>query len=326
MSEICLTVTDLDDPVPGIRTVTLSRPDGGELPTFPPGSHLVMRCGPAVNAYSLTGPGLAPTSYTVSVQRIGPGQGGLGGSAWVHDHLQVGDAVQVETPQSAFPPVRTARRHLYIAAGIGITPIVSHVRAAVRWDAEFELIYLHRAGAGAYRRELEELAGERMRAFTDRHSFVADLGKLLSDQPVGTHLYLCGPASFMEMVVGVATTLGWPTGRVHLERFGLGVLDPGAPFQVEVAPKGGEGSGTTACAGESLTVPSGVSLLSVLLQAGYQVPNMCRKGVCGECRITVAAGAVEHRDLFLDEHEKADGTSMLCCVSRASETSLVVAL
>ncbi len=326
MTEIRLVVSDLDDSFTGIRTVTLRRPDGGELPAFPPGSHLVMRCGPTANAYSLTGSGVAPTSYTVSVQRIGAEHGGLGGSAWVHDCLQVGDAVQIETPQSAFPPVRTARRHLYIAAGIGITPIVSHVRSAVRWDDDFELVYLHRARAGAYRTELDELVGSRMRAYTDRHSFMADLDRVLADQPLGTHLYLCGPATFMELVVGAATDLGWPSARVHLERFGRGVLDPGEPFQVTVAPKDGEARVAPASSAHRFTVPSGVSLLSVLLEAGYQVPNMCRKGVCGECRITVAAGRVEHRDLFLDELEKSDGTSMLCCVSRAAEAHIEVTM
>jgi ferredoxin len=114
-------------------------------------------------------------------------------------------------------------------------------------------------------------------------------------------------------VLAAATELGWPPGRLHLEHFGVGTLDPGVEFQVDVD-------------GQLVTVPAGVSLLAALEQAGYQVPNLCRQGVCGECRITVLAGEVSHRDLFLDESEKSDGATMMCCVSRAAGSSLVVSL
>lgn len=313
MMEMTLWVSDVDDTVPDIRSLTLAAGDGGQLPSFPPGSHLVVHCGPVVNAYSLTGSGVRPTSYRISVRRVGTDEGGLGGSAWIHDRLRPGDQVQVEAPRSAFPPIRHARRHLFFAAGIGITPILSHVRSAVRWGSDFEVIYLHRLGRGAHVGELRGLAGGRLRTFTERADFVGDLQQTLRGQPIGTHLYLCGPAAFMELVQASAFRCGWPAGRVHSEHFGTGVLDPGEPFQVMVNGRG-----------ERVSVPSGVSLLSALELAGHRVPNMCRKGVCGECRITVDAGEIDHRDLFMDDHDKSAGTSMLCCVSRAIGPSLEV--
>ena len=109
----------------------------------------------------------------------------------------------------------------------------------------------------------------------------------------------------------MAAGLGWPPSRIHVERFGIGRLDAGKPFEVTV--------GST---GESFAVPSGVSLLEALEQHGHQIPNMCRHGVCGECRIPVSKGEVLHRDLYLSETEKHAGDAMMCCVSRAADDRL----
>jgi ferredoxin len=154
---------------------------------------------------------------------------------------------------------------------------------------------------------------------TDRLDFVDHLAAALSRQPVGTHLYTCGPQGFMELVVDTAVAYGWPASRIHLEHFGIDALDPGEPFEVSVRTDGHD-------AGRSLPVPSGVSLLEALEQEGYAVPNLCRQGVCGECRVGVAAGKVLHRDLFLGDDEKANGDAMMACVSRAADTHLEVTL
>nr|WP_241728508.1 2Fe-2S iron-sulfur cluster binding domain-containing protein [Nocardioides zeae] len=110
----------------------------------------------------------------------------------------------------------------------------------------------------------------------------------------------------MDAVVDLATELGWPSSRVHLEPFGVAALDPGDPFTVGVA-------------GQVLEVPSGTSLLEALEDAGHVVPNLCRQGVCGECRVDVAPGSspVLHRDLFLDEETRGAGDCLMACVSRA---------
>lgn len=313
MTGMGMRITGVDDTIPGIRSLTLAAGRGDQLPSFPPGSHLVVHCGPVVNAYSLTGSGVRPTSYRISVRRMSADEGGLGGSAWIHDSLHLGDEVKVETPRSAFPPIRHARRHLFVAAGIGVTAILSHVRSAVRWGSDFEVVYLHRLGRGAHVDELRDLVGDRLRTFVGREDFAGDLDKALGKQPIGTHLYLCGPAAFMETVRAQATRFGWPAGRVHSEHFGTGMLDPGRPFEVTV----------NGCE-QKLFIPSGMSLLSALERAGHPIPNKCRKGVCGECRISVDAGEIDHRDLFMDDYDRSAGTSMLCCVSRAIGSNLEV--
>jgi dimethylamine monooxygenase subunit B len=301
VSALRLEVVNIDDAA-GIRTLTLARPDRGPLPPFTPGSHIVIEYGDGANAYSLTGETAAPREYVVSVLEC---VGGRGGSRWIHRELSVGDAVAVREPRSAFAPVLRARRHLLIAAGIGITPMVSHLRSARRWGRDAQLLYVHREGRGAYVDEIKALT-DQARFFTDRAVFLTDLAATLAHSPFGTHAYICGPGPFIDDVIALATELGWPASRIHLERFG-GELAPGEAFEVELA-----GSG------EAFLVDSGVSLLEALEAHGHTVPSMCRQGVCGECRVPVRSGVVLHRDLYLSEAERAAGDAMMACVSRAA--------
>ncbi|MHC9293918.1 PDR/VanB family oxidoreductase [Mycobacterium sp. LTG2003] len=311
MSDLELTVVGIDDSVPQVRTVRLARADGGTLPSYPPGSHIVIDCGGVTNAYSLTGDGMSPACYVVSVLLCPDGSGG---SRWMHEALSVGDRLTVRPPRSAFAPVLRARRHVLIAAGIGITPMVSHLRAAQRWGRQVQLLYIHRKGRGAYLDEIDRLCGD-VQIFTDRAKFHGELVAVLAGQPMGTHLYVCGPTRFMEEVISEARASGWPDSRIHLERFGVEALDAGEPFEVGLA-------GT----GETFTVPSGVSLLEALQRRGHAIPNLCRQGVCGECRIPVSGGRILHRDLFLTDTEKQRGDALMSCVSRAAGNRLELAL
>lgn len=318
LAQISLTliVVAIDDSVPGVRSLILARPDGGPLPSFVPGSHLVVACGTGdpgttFNAYSLTSDGVAPTSYGISVLER---PDGCGGSQWIHGELEVGATVVVHEPRSAFAPVLRATRHLLVAAGIGITPMVSHLRGARRWRRQVELLYVHREGRGAHLRDVEELTAD-ARVFTARASFTAALADALARQPLGTHAYVCGPEGFVADVGAMATALGWPASRVHVEHFGTGPFEPGAPFEVHLT-----------VTGDTFTVESGVSLLAALQERGHDVPYLCRRGVCGECRVTVRAGEVLHRDLFLTEDERATGDSVMCCVSRAAGQRLELEL
>lgn len=310
MSDLELVVLAIDDRIPGVRTLTLARADGAPLPSFTPGSHLAVICGASVNAYSLTGDGVAPKTYRISVLKC---PNGSGGSRWIHHELRAGDTIVALAPRSAFAPVLRAARHLLVAAGIGITPMVSHLRSARRWGREAELLYVHREGREAHVDEINELT-DHARIFTDRIAFTAALAGALARQPFGTHLYVCGPASFMDEVTTHATELGWPASRVHVERFGI-AIEAGEPFEVHLS-----------ATDDSFTVESGVSLLAALQARGYDVPNLCRHGVCGQCRVTVTGGEVLHRDLYLTEDEQTAGDSLMCCVSRAAGNRLELAL
>ena len=299
MIALMLDVVVIDDAVPGIRTLTLARPDREPLPSFTPGSHLVIEYDGGANAYSLTGETAAPREYVVSVLECVDGRGG---SRWIH-RLSVGDTVAVREPRSAFPPVLRATRHLLIAAGIGITPMVSHLRSAHRWGREVELLYIHREGRGAHVDDIKALT-DHARFFTDRVAFSADVAAALANSPFGTHAYICGPGQFIDDVLALAVDFGWPASRVHVEHFG-GELAPGDPFEVELARSG-----------DTFEVASGVSLLEALEAHGRTVPSMCRQGVCGECQVPVRSGVVLHHDLYLSQDERDAGDAMMACVSR----------
>ena len=310
-----LIVTAIDDSVPGIRGLTLEGAGGAPLPGYVPGSHVVIRVGGRANAYSLTGDGVEPAAYTVSVLRVDPATGGRGGSAAIHDSMRVGDALVADLPRSAFAPVARANRHLLVAAGIGITPVISHLRAAQRWRRETQVFYAFREGHGAHLDDLAQLAPRAELVATGRAAFMARLLEVLAAQSLGTHLYVCGPGPMIDATVELAAGLGWPASRVHVERFGLDALGPGDPFTV-----------TLTGSGKSVDVPSGTSLLEALEVAGVGVPSLCRQGVCGECRIPLVGGRPLHRDLFLSDEERAAGDCLMACVSRADGPTLEVAL
>jgi len=314
-----LTVAAVDDSIENVRTLTLTHVDGAPLPSFTPGSHIVVECeapGRPTNAYSLTGDGIAPDAYVISVlRRADEITSGPSGSQWIHDELAVGDTLIARPPRSAFAPVLRARRHLLVAAGIGITPMVSHLRSAKLWGRETRLYYIHRPGRAAYVDTIRELT-DHASIHTERAQFATDVSVALADQPMGTHLYVCGPAGFIEFVSATAAALGWPASRIHIEHFGSEALDPGEPFSVRVRSTG-----------EEFPVEPGVSLLEALERRGFDIPNLCRRGVCGECRIPVSGSVITHRDLYLTEDDKVAGDSLMACVSRADGSqTLEVAL
>ncbi len=304
MPTMQLVVTAIDSTVTGIRSITLDDPDGRALPSFVPGSHLVVHAGSNTNAYSLTGDGTHPTNYSISVLEVDDGNGG---SRWLHNELAVGDTLTVGLPRSAFAPIARARKHLLVAGGIGITPMVSHLRAAVRWERDVQLLYVFREEAAAHLADVTTLARSHAELFTDRVSFTGRLDEVLRTQPVGTHLYVCGPSSMIDSVVAAAAAAGWPDSRIHFERFGIDALDAGDPFRVELTESG-----------RSIDVPSGKSMLEALEEVGVEVPNLCRQGVCGECRIPLSGGSPIHRDLYLSAEEKSAGDAIMPCVSRAA--------
>lgn len=302
-----LEVTSVSPQTDSIVSITLADPSGARLPSYVPGSHLVVQYGSGVNAYSLTGSGNGPSEYTISVLRV---EDGAGGSVAMHQ-LAAGDLVYVSRPRSAFAPASTATHHLLIAAGIGITPVLSHARSAADRGTTSSLIYVYRPGAGAHVDEARELLGPALTECSNRASFQKVLAEQLTTQGLGTHLYVCGPTDFMDAVLDQARQLGWSPARLHSEAFGAAELDDGEPFTVNLVRSG-----------VTLDVPSGVSLLETLERAGKTIPNMCRKGICGECVLPVLRGTPQHRDLYLTEQEKSENTSMMCCVSRSEDPEL----
>ncbi|MGY1886758.1 PDR/VanB family oxidoreductase [Blastococcus sp. SYSU DS0753] len=302
-----LRVTRIEAVTDRVRHIVLTDPEGRSLAGYAPGSHVVVTAGGTRNAYSLTGSGIAPGDYRISVLRTGDG----GGSAWLHDVLRVGDLLPVEPPRSAFRPELAARKAFLVAAGIGVTPILSHLAAARAWGRPVEVVYGYRRGEAAHLEEVRELAGHDLVEAQGRVALAGALRERMAVQPWGTHAYACGPTPLLDLFTATARAAGWPPARVHLEHFQARELSPGRPFTARPRHSGRE-----------LPVPSGTSLLDAVLGAGVDVPHMCRQGVCGQCLVPVAAGRVEHRDLVLDDSDRQSSTHMLACVSRAADTHL----
>lgn len=297
------TVTDSTTIAPGVRRLVLVPRGNDVLDSFVPGSHLLVGCGEGrYNAYSLTGECRSPESYSISVRLQGDG------SRWLHER-RMGDTVDISEPRSTFAPVLSATRHLLVAGGIGVTPILSHARENGR---SAEILYVHKPGVDTHVDDLRAVCAD-VTVVTDRTAFVSTLRRTLRRQPLGTHLYVCGPTGMLDVVGSEATDAGWPRSRCHQELFGR-VSPPARPFDMRLSR------------GVSLHVPAHRTALDILADAGIRVPYLCRHGVCGRCRTTVSAGQVEHRDLFLTDDERAEGNSMMVCVSRAAGADLELKL
>ncbi|MBS99890.1 MAG: oxidoreductase [Oceanospirillaceae bacterium] len=307
-------VTAIAEVSPAIREFTLA-PIDGELLPFSPGSHVVVEMPaeprPHRNAYSLLSDPRESGSYRIAVRRQ---ENSRGGSIYMHDSVAVGDELSITPPANLFSPAWSARKHLLVAGGVGITPFMSYLPELERRGANFELHYLYRSSStGAYREQLEQTLGERCFLYDSEAGNRCELGTLLADQPRGTHVYICGPETLIAGVREVAQSLGWPESHIHYEAFAA--PQPGSPFEVELARSG-----------VTLNVDADSSLLEVLEGAQVQVPNLCRGGVCGQCQTRVLSGDVEHRDEFLSAAEREQGECIMPCVSRAAGKRLVIDL
>lgn len=311
-------VTEARPVAEGVRALTLAALDGAPLPPYSPGSHVVVHLpGERVhrNPYSLAGQPWDTGAYRVAVRLV---ESGRGGSRYVHERLAEGDVLTIEPPRNLFAPVRTARRHVLVAGGIGITPFISYVHLLRRDGIPFELHYAVRdVAAAALLPELETLCGDALHVHvdTDGSAVLAALDeRVLGVQPLGTHLSVCGPAPLMEAVLATARQHGWPPSRLHLERFGADI-GSAEPFDVVL----GRG-------GRRLHVPADRTLLETLEEAGLELPYACRQGVCGECRTGLLGGTPDHRDVFLTADARAAGDALMPCVSRCASGPLVLDL
>lgn len=304
---IAVRVSDVVEVTPLVKRFHLEALDGAPLPSFSGGAHIVveMQDGDTVrrNAYSLMGPPSRTADYTISVRRDA---GGRGGSRYLHDHLTKGATLTISHPANLFALELRARKHLFVAGGIGITPFIAMAEQLFHDHRGFELHYAIRSREhAAYADDLAARYGRRVHVYHSEHGERVPLAEVLTHQPLGTHLYVCGPDRMIGWAAGLAEDLGWPRQNVHHERFVTPAV--GEPYRVKLAR-----SDTV------VDVGSHQSMLEAIENAGVEAPYLCRGGACGQCRTTVLArdGRLMHYDHFLSEDEKAAGDSVMPCVSR----------
>jgi ferredoxin-NADP reductase len=311
---LTLVVTDRVEGAQGIVVLTLRRPDRAALPDWTPGAHIDLQLAPdLVRQYSLCGRAEDRDRWRIAVLREPQSRGG---SRTVHDELHPGDEVQVRGPRNNFP-LESADAYVFVAGGVGITPILPMVAAAQDSGAEVELHYGGRSRRSmAFLDELEDRTGVRIDLHPQDEVGLIDLTTVLGTPRTGTLVYACGPEPLLTAIEQHCEA--WPSGSLHTERFSRKETGPGRrtdSFEVELAA-----TGTT------LTVPPERSILEVAEEAGLPVLYSCREGTCGTCETAVLAGEVDHRDSLLSPEEQAANDVMFICVSRAACPRLVIDL
>jgi ferredoxin-NADP reductase len=294
----------------GVRGLTLRAADGGELPGWQPGAHidLVLRPG-LVRQYSLCGDPADRSRWELAVLREPAGRGG---SQHVHEQLRPGAPLTVEGPRNHFE-LLDSPAYVFIAGGIGITPILPMIRAAEAAGAQWRLLYGGRRRASmAFLDRLADSPG-RVSVCPEDTTGLLDLSLLDQPQP-GTLVYCCGPEPLLAAVE--ARCAAWPPGALRVERFAA-ARPTGADHEFEVV---------MAASGRTVRVPAGVSVLKALEEAGMPVLSSCQEGTCGTCETGVLDGEPDHRDTVLTAAERAAGDLMMICVSRCRGERLTLDL
>lgn len=299
----------------GVVRVSMGLPDGSPLPAWEPGAHVDVHLGAdptLVRQYSLCGSPADRGRYEVAVLREPESRGG---SSYIVDRLSPGDIVPVSLPRNHFALV-PSERYLFVAGGIGITPMIPMMAAAEASGAEWTLLYGGRTRASmAFADELVETWGDRVSVRPQDEHGLLDLSSLLARPAAGTAIYCCGPGPLLDAIE--AASASWPPGALHIERFApdddTTPHEDDTEFEVEFARSG-----------FTLTVAADQSIMEVAEEAGVPISYSCEEGTCGSCVIPVLHGTPDHRDYVLTPAEREAGASMMICVSRARSSRLVL--
>jgi dimethylamine monooxygenase subunit B len=314
---ISVEVIGIEQVTPLIKHFKLAPIGGDSLPVFSGGSHIivVMQGADRIhrNPYSLLGSPQQLDTYEIGVRRM---EESRGGSHFMHDAVKIGSRLEIAHPVNLFGLDKIARKHLLMAGGIGITPFLAQLEDLHGGGVPYELHYSVRSTEhAAFLERLRRREGEKLHMYYDSDGQTIPFEALLAAQPLGTHVYVCGPAGMIKHVIGTAHSCGWPDSHIHWEQFS-------AP------PVGDAFDAFLARSNIRVHVPPDQSLLESIEAAGVEVSYLCRGGVCGFCHTKVLEldGELIHNDHFLSDAEKAKAKSIMPCVSRARCKSLVLDL
>ena len=307
--DLACVVTEVEKICDDVHAITFGREDGAPLPPWFPGAHVdVVLPSGRMRQYSLTGRRDDRQHWRVAVRRIGFDRGGAGGSLEMHS-LRAGDRVTLKGPRNAFPFIDSPAGYLFVAGGIGITPILPMLRRTARLDrVPWRLVYTGRTRASMpFLGEISAIAAahsDRVHIWPDDELGVPDPTSILDLAPPGAMLFTCGP---MPMIDALRAVMPAPqVDSLHYERFSPPPVRAGRPFSLRL-----ERSGLT------VDVAADESALTAVRRVLPAQAYSCQQGFCGTCKVRVLEGTVEHHDHVLAPYER-DGHMMLC-VSRASE-------
>jgi reductive dehalogenase len=292
----------------------VARDDGKPLPAYEAGAHIDITVTPQfIRQFSLASDPADPSKYLVGILREDKGRGG---SIKIHQMLKPGVPVVVSQPRNHFPVVKDGRRHILMAGGIGVTPLIAMGHELSRMGADFALYYKARTRAQAgFIPELQRMPWANRVHFYFSDENRLNVADVLGDYQIGDHLYTCGPAEFMDAVYAAATANGWLEQSLHREYFSVpeGTQYVNHPFTLKLQRSGVE-----------VHVPADKSATVALKNAGINVDVKCSDGLCGVCKAHYLEGEIEHRDYVLSNSQRA--ASVILCCSRAKEPNGTVVL
>lgn len=301
-----------------IASFELAREDGGPLPAFSAGSHIDVQVpGGITRQYSLCNDAGPAHAYRIAVLRDAKSRGG---SQAMHQQVHEGDVLTISEPRNHFPLVHAVRTLLF-AGGIGITPLLCMAHRLAAVGADFELHYCTRSQARTA--FTDEIAASALAPRVHYHfddgpeEQKLQLAHLLTQVEPQTHLYVCGPAGFIQFVTDWAKGCGWPAGQIHVEFFSAPEQDTSADraFDVRIASTG-----------QVIRVPADQPVVKALSAHGVEILTSCEQGVCGTCITRVLEGECDHRDMYFTDDEKAKHDQFTPCCSRAKSPLLVLDL
>ena len=313
--EIQVRVTEIAVVADDIKRFRLE-PVSGALPTFSAGSHIVVSMfdgGRRIrNPYSLMGVN-GSGSYEISVLRT---VNSRGGSIFMHERVIKGTELTISHPVNLFAINHTGRKHILVAGGIGITPFIAMAHELASTQRQFQLHYAMRSSnRGAYCNQLQTAYPGRVFIYRDDCGEGIPIDALYKNQPLGTHLYVCGPGPMIDVVLKAGLEAGWPPESLHFERFAA--PQGGTPFMVKLSRSG-----------LTVEVDEHQSILDAVEAAGVDAPYLCRGGACGQCETEVVSfeGTLVHNDNYLDAETKESGRKVMICVSRLNGRELTLKL
>ena len=292
--------------------------DGASLPPFSAGAHIDVHIAPGlVRQYSLCNSPAETHRYQIAVLREPTSRGG---SIAMHEQLQVGQIFRISSPRNHFP-LTPAPNTLLFAGGIGITPILCMAERLAATDAAFQMHYCARtADRAAFRERIATSAYANSVVFhfdDGAQDQKLDLHATLRAAPGGSHLYVCGPAGFIDFVISSAQELGWPEAQLHREYFAGATHDTSQDGSFEVV---------LASSGKVYSVPADTSIVQALAAHGIEIEMSCEQGVCGTCVTRVLEGIPDHRDTYFSDSEKRANNQCTPCCSRSLSPRLVLDL
>ncbi len=300
-----------------VLKVTLVSEDGRPLPRWSVGSHIDVECGKPdiTRQYSLCGDPGQTSHYEIAVLADPESRGG---SRWIHETVCAGARLKIRGPRNHFPMDEGPTKSIFLAGGIGITPLMAMAQKAKELGQEYEIHYSgSRRSSMAFLDILESMHADRL------HTHISEGGQRISFQSLfllpreNTKIYACGPKRMLDEVE--RSCAHWPEDSLSIERFESATekLDPSKEksFEVELRDTG-----------MVIRIASDQTVLAALRQANIDVPSDCEEGLCGSCEVNVLSGDVDHRDSVLTRAEReANGKMMVCC-SRALGGKLVLEL